>query len=157
MLTPSDLKQIEKKGISPETINNQIRNFESGFPYSSLIKPATVADGLIALNSEEAENLANFYQSGLDGKIMVKFVPASGAASRMFKALFEYLENADKLNQDEILLKEKGFDSPFNFINRIKDFAFFEDLQTALQKNGFDLEAEISSKNYTGRYRSPGK
>jgi hypothetical protein len=148
MLTPTDLKQIEKKGISPETIDNQIRNFESGFPYTILNKPAIFADGLIALSNEEAENLADFYQRASEGKTLVKFVPASGAASRMFKALFEFLENADELNQQEILKKNKGFDSPYNFINRIKDFAFYEDLQKALAENNFDLEKELKNKNF---------
>ncbi len=148
MLSSSDLKQIEIKGISPETIDNQIQNFKSGFPSSILMKPAIVADGLIALNTKEAESLANFYQTGSNGKTLVKFVPASGAASRMFKALFEFLEKADNLNQEEILNKNKDFDAPYNFINRISDFAFYEDLQNILAKNGCDLEKELKSKNY---------
>jgi hypothetical protein len=148
MLSTSDLSQIKKKGISTETIDKQIKNFKSGFPYSNLVKPAIISDGIISLNTDKANNLADFYQSTSGNKTTVKFVPASGAASRMFKALFEYLENTKESKQEDVLQKDKGFDSPYNFINKIKDFAFFDDLKNILKQNGFDLEAELKSKNY---------
>lgn len=148
MLTQTDLIQIEKKGISPKTIEIQIQNFVSGFPFSKLVKPAVKSDGLLTLTNQEANKLADYYQQNLRGKTIVKFVPASGAASRMFKALFEYLESANELNQEEILNQNTGFDSPYNFINRISDFAFYEDLKKTLNKDGFDLEGELKNKNY---------
>lgn len=149
MLTELDLKQLTEKGISPETINVQINNFKTGFPFSNLIKPAIKEDGLITLEDAEASELANYYQHNLKGKTIVKFVPASGAASRMFKALFEFIDEAKKQDQSALLNSNKGFNTPYNFIQRLKDFAFYNDLKEIMKKNGFDLEAEIEANNFS--------
>jgi hypothetical protein len=148
MLKQKDLDQIQDKGISVERINKQIDNFKKGFPYANLIKPAIIADGIIALSKKETDDLAIFYQSEIKDKKVVKFVPASGAASRMFKALFEFFENTPDPKQDEFINKDKSFNSPYNFIDKIKDFAFLEDLNQAMSKNGIDLESALEEKNY---------
>jgi len=148
MLKQKDLDQIRDKGISAETITKQIKNFKTGFSFADLVKPAVISDGIIALTEPEINDLVSFYQSEVKNKKVVKFVPASGAASRMFKSLFDYFENTPDPKQEELLNKDKSFNSPFNFIDKIKDFAFFDDLKQSMSKNGIDLDTALKNKEY---------
>ncbi len=88
MLTELDLKQLKEKGLSLNELNSQVESFVKGFPYLQLVKPAIVNDGIIKLDPEEVDNLIDLYKA-FEGSRM-KFVPASGAATRMFKHLFEF-------------------------------------------------------------------
>lgn len=86
-----DLKQLQQQGVSPETAENQLKRFETGYPYLRLNSSATVGRGIIRLSPQEEYGAKvrwrNFLAQG--GKV-AKFVPASGAASRMFKELFAF-------------------------------------------------------------------
>ena len=92
MFTTQDLDLIKRKGMSLATIEENLKRFETGFPYLKVVAPATIGNGVIKLtNSEETECIyawENFVHTGGD---VEKFVPASGAASRMFKNLYEFL------------------------------------------------------------------
>lgn len=83
-----DLKQIEARKSDVNTIEAQIQNFRSGFPYINAVRAATIGDGIIRLSEEDLEKYVSFFDSQASKKALVKFVPASGAASRMFKALY---------------------------------------------------------------------
>ena len=122
MLSEKDIRQIEARGASVSQIENQIFHFKNGFPWMDIAGPATPERGIRVLSSAEAEAAADYYRKAeVHGKC--KFVPASGAASRMFKDMFSAL---DKL--------EAGEDVPASspgaaLASRIKDFAFYsEDL-----------------------------
>lgn len=130
MLSPKDLEQIEENGITVESINVQLNHFKNGFPYSSLAKPATLNDGIIATDNEtETIYINKFKQAMADGISSIKFVPASGAATRMFKVLFEFIQ-ASNQQQEELLTQE-----PYKrFFEQIKDFAFIDDLEKSLKK-----------------------
>ena len=67
----------------------------------------------------------------------------------MFKALFEYLENAENNNEVNILEKDKGFNSPFNFIQNIEKFAFYQDLKKIMNESGLDIANEIAKANFS--------
>ena len=89
MITPEDKALLEKKGISEAQIAEQLACFEKGFPFLQLDGAASIEKGILA----PAENELNTYLQAWDtykqsDKNIVKFVPASGAASRMFKNLF---------------------------------------------------------------------
>lgn len=93
--TKDQIKQIFAKGISEEVADRQMENFRTGFPYLSIKDAATPANGGIkVLNDNEVKDALDA-KDALDGSI-VKFVPASGAASRMFKDLFVGLEELEK-------------------------------------------------------------
>ena len=142
MLTQEDKDLLAKKGITEEQIAEQLACFEKGFPYLKLDGAASIGKGIIASNAEEQkEYLAAWdqYTSGSCHKI-VKFVPASGAASRMFKNLFEFL-GAD--------YNEPTTDFEKKFFTRISDFAFYADLNEMCQKNqGKDIPELIKEGNY---------
>ncbi len=92
MLTPQDIRQIEEHGLSPEQIERQMERFRTGFPYLNLARAAVAGDGIVRMDASEAERCRVLYRSRRDERRIVKFVPASGAATRMFKSLFGYLE-----------------------------------------------------------------
>ena len=89
-----DKRQLNEKGISEEKINEQLHYFEQGFPALHIQKPASHDRGILQVNeNEQSDYIALWEQSLKTNKVVTKFVPASGAASRMFKDLFTFLEN----------------------------------------------------------------
>ena len=142
MLTQEDKVLLAKKGISEEQIAEQLACFEKGFPYLKLYAAASVDNRGIMLVNEDAQKtyLAAWdaYKEG--DKKVVKFVPASGAASRMFKNMFEFL-GAD--------YDVPTTDFEKKFFNNIKNFAFYSDLDAACVKNnGKGIDILLSEGNY---------
>ena len=118
MFTKEDIKQIEQRGSSVKTVEEQVERFKKGFPWLKIVAPATPGNGILVLDEAGAEAAAAYYEgAAINGKC--KFVPASGAASRMFKDLFSGL---DALKAG----KELSDDAPAaKFADRIADFAFY--------------------------------
>ena len=73
-----------------EIIINQIEVFKKGIPYLKLVKPCIIGDGIKVIPGDEQEGYIKLFLSALDERRTMKFVPASGAASRMFKDLFTF-------------------------------------------------------------------
>lgn len=90
-ITDKDLKQLESKGISKETMLSHINTFKEGIPFVKLENAAVIGNGILKFSETEEKELIAFYDSKLKELDILKFVPASGAASRMFKALFSFL------------------------------------------------------------------
>lgn len=87
MLTRKDIEQIESRGISTESVESQIERFKKGFPWMKIVAPATPGRGILVLDKAGEDEAAAYCDSArIAGKS--KFVPASGAASRMFKDIF---------------------------------------------------------------------
>lgn len=128
MISDALKNQLNQKGIKEEIFNEQIANFKTGFPYANLNRAATPNDG-IQLYSEKAQTQFaldfEHAQSQLD---ILKFVPASGAASRMFKFLFTAL-NADSFPNDDLLRQFFKDLEKFPFYRAIPK-AYLEDLST---------------------------
>lgn len=125
MIQKSDLEQLREKGISTETIEEQIEQFKKGFPPLKVERPASLTDGVVPLSPTNINDYKNYYRQELEkGLQPLKFVPASGAASRMFKALYNYIENPVDVNDLED-------DHPVSrFIHDLPKFAFFEKLKS---------------------------
>ena len=106
MFTKEDLLQIEQHGLSAAIVEKQIENFRNGFPYLKIIRSARVGDGIIAVDDQTANLLRAEYRDAQDRLKIEKFVPASGAATRMFKDLFSFAESGqmnstvEKLSQN---------------------------------------------------------
>ena len=90
-LTDKDIRQLEKKGISKENMLSHINTFKEGIPFVKLENAAVIGNGILKFSDAEEKQLIAFYDSKLKELDILKFVPASGAASRMFKALFSFL------------------------------------------------------------------
>ena len=141
MLTPEDKDLLVKKGISEQQIAEQLACFEKGFPFLKLDAAASVEKGIMAPAENEMKNYLEAWDTYKEGeKTIVKFVPASGAASRMFKNLFEFL-GAD-YNTPKTDFEKKFFD-------HIHSFAFYNDLNAACMDNtGKDIDALMAGKEY---------
>ncbi|WP_297071124.1 DUF4301 family protein [uncultured Duncaniella sp.] len=101
MLRPEDLELLKNKGISAAEVEAQLQRFVTGFPYLKINDAARVGAGIFRLDDEEIEAALERWKEYLEhGGEVCKFVPASGAASRMFKALFEYVDGGtDELKE----------------------------------------------------------
>ena len=131
MFSKEDFNYFSEKGISPKTVEQQINNFKKGFPFVNITKAATINDGIFKLSEEEIDTYIRLFEETSQKEKTLKFVPASGAASRMFKQLFEFKDNNNS-NFDG-----KGFNSPYNFFQKIEKFAFYDDLKTICSKADF--------------------
>ena len=129
MFTKKDLQQFKEKNISEEQVKNQIEQFIKGFKFTNIIAPATIENGILKVGKSDINNLIYEYEENRDTEKRVKFVPASGAASRMFKTLFAVLNDETDINED------KSFNSAYNFIQNIEKFAFYDDLTNICDKN----------------------
>lgn len=132
MFTQKDLSQISEHGLTTEAVELQVENFKKGFPYLKISRAATCGDGIIQLSEDQIAEMVGLYESSLSGLEVVKFVPASGAATRMFKELFEFV-NEDK--------RGKGIDT---LLQNIEKFAFWSELKAVLPE-GADDKAIVSA------------
>ncbi|MHC1707814.1 MAG: DUF4301 family protein [Bacteroidales bacterium] len=148
-LKKNDLKNIEARGITLEEIEYQIQNFITGFPYVQLVKPAVPGDGITVLSTEDVHTYVSLYERQAARYSVVKFVPASGAASRMFKELFSFLEKYSGSEQEnEDLLKDSDPGSVGYCLQNLRNFAFYDDLAQVMARDGFDLENAWQSKDF---------
>ncbi len=127
MLTKDDMAQLGQRGVSEETLMTQVERFKTGFPYLKIYDSARPGEGITVLTpQEEDEAVARWDKYLSDGGDVCKFVPASGAASRMFKSLFSFVDG-DKDTAPE------GSDVD-NLLKNIHDVAFFGQLDEQLRK-----------------------
>jgi hypothetical protein len=149
MFSNKDILQIRSLGIDPEIIEKQISYFRSGFPYVKLDRPARLDDGILNFNESEKEFFIRYFDSGRKKVSIEKFVPASGAASRMFKHLFEFNEKYQGTPSDYTsYLRDKSFNSVFNFIENLEKFAFYQDLCNSFSSRGDDISDLHKKKDY---------
>ena len=141
MLSEKDLKQISQKGITADQIENQLNEFKTGFPFLKLEAAASIGRGIMAPDTQARQQYEEAWkQYKAAGKRVVKFVPASGAASRMFKNMFAFVDaDYDVPTTD---FEKKYFDA-------IEKFAFYDALDAACQKNeGKGIKELIAAGNY---------
>ena len=126
MLTEKDQQLLENKGITAKQIENQIKRFETGFPQLGIKSVAKVGDGIMRLGEKDINHYIKLWrQSQLDGVTIEKFVPASGAASRMFKNMFAFTTSGRTAPETDF---EK------QYFDNINHFAFYPALNKACDK-----------------------
>ena len=143
MFTEKDIRQIEDKGLTIKEVDNQIQDFVEGFPFLSISKPAIINDGIVRLNDEKITAFVKLFED-LNPDTL-KFVPASGAASRMFKFLFEFYENANE--QYENISRIEDIEVKIFFTN-ISQFAFYNDLKSIIKYNNLDIDNLVEQGRY---------
>lgn len=123
MFTQQDIVQIIAHGQTVEGVEQQLARFVEGFPFLAIRRAAVVGDGIIRLDSDAVQHYGQLYRQLRTVRKMVKFVPASGAATRMFKALFEFLHEG------------KQDDSVTELLSKLDHFAFAEALFSYLKED----------------------
>ncbi|MEB2779101.1 DUF4301 family protein [Algoriphagus sp. C2-6-M1] len=131
--------QILSQGMDPDTVSQQIDHFTNGFPFLTITAPATPGDGIKVLSDKELRHFLLTYPEKAANLEVLKFVPASGAASRMFKDLFAFLEGDGDISKSAFVQK---------FMNNIEKFAFYEDLDEVLESQGSSIYQALDSKDY---------
>ena len=96
MLDRRDWECVKAHGIDPEAVEAQLVGFREGFPYLDVVRPASVGDGILRLDDSRLATLGRRYDRACGVCRVVKFVPASGAATRMFRELFGYLSSGEE-------------------------------------------------------------
>ncbi|MBQ8337493.1 MAG: DUF4301 family protein [Bacteroidaceae bacterium] len=141
MISKADQLLLSKKGISAEQVAEQLKTFKTGFPFLELEDAATIGKGVLNPGEKEiGEYLALWDSYCAAGKAILKFVPASGAASRMFKDLFSFL-SAD--------YDVPTTDFEKNFFANIEKFAFYGDLDaTCVKNNSKGIKELIAAGDY---------
>ncbi len=139
MITADELVQAEKHGLSEEEIERQIKLIREGVQNPELIKAAKINDGIIAFDETEQEKFIKLWENESGNVNAMKFVPASGAASRMFKSLNFIYHNYDSITLKEISKKAKT-DAEFAkaelFFGKIKRFPFADEIPDELKNFG---------------------
>jgi hypothetical protein len=149
MLSDKDLKQCESIGINPSEVNKQLDRFKTGFPNLKVIKPAILNDGITLVDDKRISKIIGKYNCGTKDLHISKFVPASGAATRMFKMPFEFMNWYDGSEEAYAkFLNDKSFYSPYFFIANIHHFAFIEDIKLMLRNYTETFDILLQSKKY---------
>jgi hypothetical protein len=141
MLTQDDLNLLSAKGISVQQIDEQLDHFKTGFPFLPVVASASIEKGIKHIPEEEQKKYLNAWFSCLEqNREIVKFVPASGAASRMFKDLFEFL--AADYTIPTTLFEQ-------TFFAEIHKFAFYQTLNNfCILNEGKSIDELMEGKNH---------
>lgn len=147
MLQPKDLEQLQTLGISPRQLEEELQAFRLGFPFLKLAGAATPGNGITVFSDRETDSLCQAWDdyAVLGDHKIVKFVPASGAASRMFKDLFSFI-SAD--------YDEPTTDFEKIFFVHITSFAFYGELNATCKKL---YQAGIDRLVGSGRHKDVAK
>ena len=110
MLTKEDKEFLKQKQISEETLNHQLTQHREGFPFLKLVDAASPEKGILIVNDDQRKKYLEIWNQYLQENHKVqKFVPASGAASRMFKNLFEFLDGESDTPDSDFIKKHACF------------------------------------------------
>jgi hypothetical protein len=132
MLTEKDLAQLSGRNISENQVIQQVAQLKRGTQFVQLMRPATLGDGILRLDEETVNMMTAVFDADKEFYQFTKFVPASGAASRMFKDLFAFVESGKETNFTDI------------FFAHIHNFAFFDNLDAAsLRLYGLNIDTML--------------
>ena len=152
------IKDYEKgKGsikVPFEKIVNQVETFKKGIPFLKLVRPCKIGEGIHVIDEEEDyEDLITVFQEAIENEGIIKFVPASGAASRMFKKLQAVLNKFGDVKryvlEEAVSHNDEDSLGVLEFIDNIKRFAFYPDLKFEMTDDGYDFEILLKEGNYT--------
>ncbi len=118
---------MEEHGLTPAALETQLKNFREGFPFLPVTRAASCGDGIRVLDAAGIEQAAARYDRAKESLRVVKFVPASGAATRMFKDLFEFVREGRRTAVVGELLANR------------RRFAFWPELRTIVGDDADEL------------------
>lgn len=133
-LSAADRALVTAHGISDESLRRQLGWLANPPAYATLLRPATVGDGITALGELNIADLALFYERQASELRVAKFVPASGAASRMFRLLAALVADDGGHAAGDAELEQVE-----RIMASLEDFAFYDDLERVAKVAGQDL------------------
>lgn len=137
--TEKDIEKLLVQGVQVTDVEKQVERFKTGFPFLEIVNFATANKGISVLDAQESEKYIAIWDQYLNsGHSVIKFVPASGAASRMFKDLFEFLQSDSALPENNFVR---------TFFDNIRSFAFFEDLDSICIKHKGESIVDLMKNN----------
>jgi hypothetical protein len=133
-----DKRMFGQKGLTEEEVTSQLDLFEKGRQVITLDRPCTVRDGIVIIPRYERNHLVEMYEKAAGEGRTIKFVPASGAASRMFRDWFDYLQtkNFDKSDMGKKLMED------------LPKYAFYDDLKRIISRDGGDIKKLCDNGEY---------
>lgn len=151
--TQQDLAQIHSKGLNLDEVLSQMDHLKRGFPFTKLNRPCRTGDGIAVVRREDDRELRQHHsEAALQGRTM-KFVPASGAASRMFKSLQGFCAAHDQFSLREIAeraeMNQPDFRRLLSFVKNLDKFAFYDDLKSIMLEQRIDPEEGLTNGHIT--------
>lgn len=147
--TKEDLKNFKHRNIKAEEIDRQLANFKNGFDYVTLTEPATVDNGIIRITPEEEERLLTNFELVRQKYDLLKMVPASGSATRMFKDLFTFLETYQGTEEEFLeFVQQKSAGSMYEFFQKMDELPFYNRLAAALWHDGKDINKMLAKREF---------
>ena len=142
MFTEKDIKQITSKGISIEDVNAQVLRLKDGMSFSNLVSAATIGKGIESYDQDETQAFIDLYTEKQKDLSIVKFVPASGAATRMFKFLFQFLKDFKPSKGSVEKYAERKNDALITiFTKQLEQFPFYTNVISRLKKENPNFSA----------------
>jgi hypothetical protein len=150
--TERDRKEMEERGISIQKVMAQIEIFKRGPRYVKLIRPCTLGDGIQAIADGQRDPLASCFDARGPAREVMKFVPASGAATRMFKTLLKFRHKSESIDRDPVAAGAAEGDQDCQFLllfmDGIRRFAFYDHLASAMARDSLDAESLVRKGRY---------
>lgn len=147
IFTESDIKQIESKGLTLQDVESQLLSLKSGIPFANIAAAATTEHGIVELNNEIVSNAVTTFEAQKNNLSLIKFVPASGAATRMFKFLFKFVKeyNPNKESINSYINKNKLKDLSL-FLVGLEKFPFYKEVLVHLEGKGISFNELSTSR-----------
>lgn len=152
LFSDQDKALIAARGTTEEEIRAQIETLQKGFQFTRLQRPCTLDDGITAITPDAVTRFAVLFADAVHQGRAMRFVPASGAATRMFRLLLTLHRPSDCVDARQIAAKaesgERDYQEFLHFFQNLRRFAFYDDLQAALSRHGLRLESLVAHGQY---------
>jgi len=139
MFTEQDIKQLLQQGIEIQEAERQCKIVKNNSGLVEVVRPALAGDGVLEMDEHTVNQIFISYEENASDEKIVKFVPASGAASRMFQDLHSYRNGT---------LSKSTINAVNFFFERLNEFAFFQSLKKKITENGLNLSELLEKKDY---------
>lgn len=133
--TEKDIKQIESKNLTVKKVNEQVQLFKTGIPFVNLKNAANIDNGILKFSETEKREAIQFFEAKRNHKKILKFVPASGAATRMFKFLFQFKQeyNLNKESVNSYINRNKASELSL-FLVGVEKFPFYRQVLSKVKE-----------------------
>lgn len=148
MITEKDIQFIEFRGNDIQTIESQLKILQYGIKSASLMRPATIGDGIHAFDYFTRSKYIESFDSDKESYDILRFIPASGAATRMFKSLQKLKEQWVNIVEQNQELKDPTIQNALKILIDIQQFAFFDELKAILKSANINIDELLENKNY---------